>query len=410
MTSVLTTVIIPKDIYVEAGEGIEPEYEPGLDLDYIWIKLGNISNVTYKAYDSTEIPKGRSFGSKGGEYTVKLLKDQMENISNLTNVTTERLQTIDSNHNNYSSIINVTDFSFTVNQIGGLSYPYENPIPKKEMFPIAYKFKTNNKNEWSLNYTFSNVEIKRVNITQIYPIWWVFEGSLKIVERIFLNNDYSPLVGNVTYIPENGSVPSPDEQEARVFLLDDINGVQEKLENITNASGIIIIDTGNPRIADASDCPYPVVLIYNESGAAVKELLADYTVVVDNLHNLSRKLTFTYDPEESTGRPYVIIDRIPGYKEFLKFTKSPNIRHNLLYWALLDFPFWKLIQRITHKQLLPGFQTYLTCLQIKTNTLLNWSKRCKGIILYDSDDYHFMWSMNTQTMNITFRLHPEIDN
>ena len=58
-------------------------------------------------------------------------------------------------------------------------------------------------------------------------------------------------------------VPSPDEQFVQVFLLDDVNGVQEKLENITNAAGVIIIDTGNPRIADASIAPIPVVLIYN---------------------------------------------------------------------------------------------------------------------------------------------------
>jgi hypothetical protein len=399
---VLTTLIIPENLRVDASEGIEPEYEPALDLDYIWTQLGNISNVIYDAYDLTDIPKGRSFGSKGGIYTVdEILKPQMNNLG-LTNISTERLQTINTGHNNYSSIINVSDFSLVVNPIKSQPYPYENPVPKKEMFPIAYKFSTDDKSEWSLNYSFSNAEIKRVNITQIYPIWLGLEVCLKIVERIFLNNDYSPLLGNVTYIPENGSVPSPDEQYARVFLLDDVNGVQEKLENITNASGVIIIDTGNPRIADASDCPYPVVLIYNESGDAVKELLADYTVVVDNLHNLSRKLTFTYDPEESTGRPYVIIDRIPDYNEFLKFTNPPNIRHNLFYWALLDFPIWKLIQRITDKKLLPGFQTYLTCLQIKTNYLLNWSKRCKGIILYDSDDYHFMWSMNTQTMRIHF--------
>jgi len=405
ITSALTTLIIPEDTNVVASSEEESKEEMGLDMDYIWTQLGDFSNVIYDAYLPSDIPKGRSFGSKGGNYTIwNILEPEMRNTSNLTNIKIERLQTIDALHNNYSSIINVSDFSFTVNSIGTQSYLYENPIPKKEMFPIAVK--TSNISCWNDDYGFSNVEIRPINMTKIFPIWGIFEESIKNIDFEFLNNDYSPLLGNVTYISQNGSIPSPVEQYARVFLLDDVNGVQEKLENITNASGVIVIDTGNPRIADASDCPCPAVLINNTNGNVVKELLEDYTVVVDNVRSFSRKLTFTYDPEESSRQPYFVIDRIPDYNEFLKFTKFPNICNNLFYNIILLGSQFKLVRQITGlSKLVPGFQTYLTCLQIKTSFLLSRNiSNCVGVILYDSHDYHFMWSMNTQTMGIVFDL------
>lgn len=318
ITSALTILIIPEKTNVVASPEEESKEEMELDMDYIWTQLGNISNVTYKAYLPGDIPKGRSFGSIGGTYTVNnILLPNMTYYLNLTNVTTEQLQTIDDEHNNYSSIINVSDFSLTVNAIGSKTYLYENPIPKKEMFPITVK--TYLKIFRTRNFSFNNVEIRPINMTKIAPIWGLFEEVIKNIDFEFLNDDYSLLLGNVTYIPQNSSIPSPDEQYTRVFLLDDVSGVQEKLENITNASGVIIIDTGNPRIADTSDCPCPSVLISTTNGNTVKTLLEDYTVVVDNVRHLSRKLTFTYDPEESSRQPYVVIDRIPDYNKFLKY-------------------------------------------------------------------------------------------
>ncbi len=387
ITSALTTLIIPEKTHVIAFSEEESKEEMGLDMDYIWTQLGNISNVTYKAYDPADIPKGRSFGSKGGIFTVDLLENELNNNLTLDNVTAEQLQTIDDELNNYSSIINVSDFSLTVNTINGPTYPYDNPIPKKEMFPIAVK--KLRKCFWTHNYSFSNAEIKPRNMTNLHPIWGDFESNIQISDFEFLNDNYLPLIGNVTYVPENGSIPSPEEQFFQVFLLDDLNGVQEKLENITNASGVIIIDSGNPRIADASSCSYPVVLIYSDDGDDVKNLLDNYIVVVDNVRSLSRKLTFTYDPD-IFREPYFVIDRIPDYNEFQELSKIRNFFNNLFYNFL-----------IKTSSLYPGFQTYLVCLQVRTWLLLA-HPFCQGIILYDSDDYHFMWSMNTRSMTISY--------
>ena len=191
-TGVLTTLIIPEKTHVAAYPKEESKEEMGLDMDYIWMRLENFSNVTYKAYDTTDIPKGRSFGSIGGNYTIwNILEPEMRNTSNLTNITIERLQTIDTERNNYSSIINVSDFSLTVNPVVSSTYPYENPIPKKEMFPIAVKTKDEN---WTRNYNFSNVEIRPINMTKILPIWGAFEEFIEIINFEFLNDKFSLLL------------------------------------------------------------------------------------------------------------------------------------------------------------------------------------------------------------------------
>ena len=393
-TSVLTTLFIPEKTHVIANPEEESKEGLGLDMEYIWTELGILSNVTYDAYDPTDIPKGRSFGSKGGMYTVdEILFKQMNTTSMLKNITTEQLKTVDTKHNNYSSIINVSDFSFTVNSVYGQPYPYENPIPKKEIFPIAVK--TIRTNLWTHTYNFSDIEIKPMNLTKILPVWGDFESTIQILVFEFLNNNYLPLLGNVSYISENGSIPSLEEQFLQVFLLDDVNGVQEKLDNITNAAGVIIIDSGNPRIANASNCSYPVVLIYSNDGDNVKNLLENYIVFVDNVRSLSRKLTFTYDPNCYEREPYFVIDRIPDYNEFLNLTKIENVFNNLFYCIILNSYKIPVLKHLIAK-LYPGFQTYLTCLQLKLYGLW-FHPQCRGVILYDSDDYHFMWSMNTQS-------------
>lgn len=70
---VLTTIVlVPNDLKVEAtsgGGGGEGE-DSSLNNSYIWERTVDFANVIYNAYEPGEIPKGRAFGSKGGNYTV----------------------------------------------------------------------------------------------------------------------------------------------------------------------------------------------------------------------------------------------------------------------------------------------------------------------------------------------------
>ena len=112
-----TTFINDKtDVTASAGEGNGSNGNNGkLNLTYIWERTQDFCNVIYKAYDSEiDIPRGRAFGSKGGNYTVfEILKPQMNDIG-LEDVHTEQLGYIEGKFGNYTIMYNVTDFKITV--------------------------------------------------------------------------------------------------------------------------------------------------------------------------------------------------------------------------------------------------------------------------------------------------------
>jgi len=141
-------IIIPNDFEVEAspgGGGGGEDDGSSLNNSYIWDRVKDFVDVIYLAYDETDIPKGRSYGSKGGNYTVKyILKPKMEEM-NLTDVHTEQIKHIPDPDikKNYTSIINMTDFNLKINNCSCKTYPWLNPVPKKEMFVIASGYPLN---------------------------------------------------------------------------------------------------------------------------------------------------------------------------------------------------------------------------------------------------------------------------
>jgi len=246
------------------------------------------------------------------------------------------------------------------------------------MFAIATKPKENDPSTWTNNFSFENAKIKPCNMTKPWPFAGTYNNyNYNASEYEFLKN-FSFIAGNVTYIAPGDSVPSSDEQYDRVFLLDDVNGSQEKLDNLTNAEGAIIIDAGErgDLTTNASNCTFSVVSINNSSGVTVKGLLENFTVLVDNV---GENLTFTYNLSQGwwPSSDFVLIDRIPDHYELWNNTDVfLNIKA-----ACKDRP---------------DFISYYACVHSKArmfnilNIFRNKTKQCRGIILYDSYDYHFM--------------------
>jgi hypothetical protein len=370
LSTIITTVINPKG---NISKAVEVPQSESLDYNYIYNKTVEFANVIYM-YNQTDIPKGRHFGSKGGIYTKdNILIPEMTTNLNLENITVEQLKYIDENNNNYSCLINVSDFRITVNTTG--DYRYGNPIPMKEVGIVPGR-DFNIKKNWSKTIWSNNTEIFKIDMKKR-----LFDGIRNILTHqvknfVFLNSDLSPLIGNVTYLSQNDSVPNSDQQVGRVFLLDDVQGVQNKIENITNAGGIIIIDTGQ-NIANGSNCPYPVVRISNGDGNDVKDLLNEEIVIVDNVGSLSRDLTFSYNigSDPISSNPYVVIDKIPDHYHFLQTTIWNSI-------------FLKNIARKYGHFKNPTFWDYLQCVGYKSG-IFHIFTNCKAIILYDSGDYHW---------------------
>ena len=218
-------------------------------------------------------------------------------------------------YKNYTSIINITDFKITVNNASDNPYPYENPIPIKEMFVISSGQKNIRNNSLTYNNSFENARIIHENILEPC-LFKSFTNYFMIVTSYEYLNDYNYSFGNLTYIANEEQVPNEEDQEGRVFLFEDVQETIEKLENLTNAFGSIIINQGTPVISNstAEKVNCSVVRINNSDGSKVKELLENDIVLVEDLFD---NLTFTYNFTEQCFPPsdFFIIDREPDHYE-----------------------------------------------------------------------------------------------
>ncbi len=67
IVSAMTTIININNVKGEDNQHESNASNP-LNMSYIWNWTKRFANVTYDAYPPGEIPRGRSFGSLGGEF------------------------------------------------------------------------------------------------------------------------------------------------------------------------------------------------------------------------------------------------------------------------------------------------------------------------------------------------------
>jgi len=366
-----------------------------LDTNYIWNWTKLLANVTYKAYPQDEIPRGRSFGSLGGEYTKNKLLIEMDDNLNLSDVHPEQIKHINWSSDTYSDIINVTDFNLNISSSDAI--PFENPIPKKEMFAIQTENYSRNSDNWNGSFKFNNTLVVPKDMTK----YWPFAGSyndyhLNVSNYEFLSDYQFFFSGNITYLTSNDAVPAPEDQYDNVYMLDDVANTQEKLDDLTCAEAAIIVQSGDLPIQniDASNSAIPVVNISGSNGDKIKELLKDGMMFVDNAGNNGTNLTFTYNLTEGLwpDAPFVLIDRIPNHVELWDYMNHPFQHPLYLSWVIalkLKYPDFGA----------PNINAYLSCVngvskRVKFLSYLpcHWNKQCKGVILYDTYDCHFMIS------------------
>ncbi len=410
-TSLMVTKFDPKNSVSKAVA--VPE---GLDYDYLWEVLGNLTNVIYDAYNQTDIPKGRNFDSKGGIYTAnEILVPRLETMFGQGNVKTERLAYINEAHRNYSCIINDTDFHLSVNtDPGAPTYPFMNPISRKEIGYIPYKntieaSKDNaasRSENWTKHYVFDNTKIVPFELGKLFG----GRGSYTVREFGKLTDYiFKVIFGIVHYIGPDDPCP-PDYMIDRVFLIDDLPGAQAKLDTITDATAVIIVDyndQGIEYITDTSNCCYPVLWIDNESGNEVKERLSSYPVVlVDNFGDFMTDLTFRYDflGIYPAYQPFVLLCRIPDHSELLNVTwySHPLYKTIALGETLVNFPTHQ--DEAIHAKVSFAHVLFAATLVTQFFNFINCpALNCTAVILYDSHDYHFVVDQNTEK-NSTYML------
>jgi len=151
----------------------------------------------------------------------------------------------------------------------------------------------------SINHTFDNVTIVPKDLTNLFSRGMfkdLFNASYRFRNYKLFSENLSIMVGALSYIAPNETVPDPQDQEGYVFLIDDLPGVQEKIDNITAAEGVIIItDEEELEYADISSCTYLVAGIDNDSGNEVKDRINNHLIIVENTRRFGKDLTFYYN-------------------------------------------------------------------------------------------------------------------
>ena len=260
---VTITMIMPRNLEVKANPvGGRNGDDIGLDYNFMWNITTELSNVVHK-YPPGMIPMGRAFATWGDNYTAQhILKPYMENECNLSDVGLLPLGPVkDKKYRDwyYTSKLEVNGCQLIIN--GG--YPFGDNIPIIEFFPIASAYETNSTESGTLNhnYTFPNCRVRTtpydfLSNSQIYPLGGSYTGDYMNVSFTQVNN-LSGIVGNVTYINTNATLP--EQQEGQLFIMEEEQGCQDKLDNVTDAAGVVLIydSARGSHYVNSTNCSAP---------------------------------------------------------------------------------------------------------------------------------------------------------
>ena len=391
IVSAMTTIITTLPVKGASGQNQGINRSNPLDMSFIWNWTKILANVTFKAYPPNEIPRGRSYGSLGGDYTKNILWREMDKNLSLSDTHWERIKHVnrsDVRNRNYTSVIWVNDFQLTVNN---QSYTLPHNVSKKESYGYPSAFPPQrNITTIDHNYIFTNEKIQPINITDLWPFGGTYNDySLTVTNYTILNNQQI-LAGNVTYLTSSDPLPNTNLQLDTVYLMNESQECQNKLENLTNAAGCILIhNTTRGYNANTAKCSCPVARINQSAANNIKTILNNYSMVL--VDDFTGNLTFTYHldigwwPESN----FTFIDRIPNHYElrnrssvlllFLCGLKQPNIGSYLECYGLKTIRFWEI------NQLRKRFG----------------EPQCKGFILYDTYNQHYIQPAVNNWENIT---------
>ncbi|HEC77339.1 MAG TPA: M20/M25/M40 family metallo-hydrolase [Thermoplasmatales archaeon] len=333
----------------------------GLDYQYMLNATDYLGNIVHDAYKGNDIRKGRAFGTKGGNAAANYIEEKLLEMGfKAKNIDKIRLGPIWWKPRwKYSNKVETIDYQLIINYPGGVI-----KLPKNETFVFPSVAPPLNH-----NYTFDGVRV--VSINDLPPLRELSETyyniSCKPIDTGYI------IIGNVSYIPGNASIPL--KQEGIVFLVDEEEGCERIINNITNATGIILIHS--VYYANTSNAGSSVVRVnQNESNLTIiLNLLKNGTILMVNNAFHNETLTF-----ELLDKKIVL----------------PNYPYMILVGLNNSTNPWTTV----------GWDIYLrSALAWFFNIFRN--QTCRGFILYDyHNDTHFMgfttrdWKGYSLSLNI----------
>ena len=310
IASSVTILSTQENIKVKAAGGGQQGTQGntiGLDYNYMWNVTTNISNAVHNAYNVTEIPKGRAFGSKGcEEYTKDYIYHQMNDIDklNLNNVKVEKLEPLayPFNKRYYASLMDVDGYKLIIEHP---DYTEETNLPSNvpltEIFPIVsgVRSRPGPLGQFTYNYTMLESDNVRVITTfeiEGWPLGGTLTGVYKNVTCLSLNG-LNCIVGNVTLIDDSSELPA--DQTGYVFLINETDGCADILDNVTNNASVILLhsDSTKYNVSNVSKYTFSLKRVddSDENLTNITERLENGEIIfADNFYNNSW-VTFTCD-------------------------------------------------------------------------------------------------------------------
>jgi PKD repeat protein len=302
----LSTFTITSKIAEASGEQsgrIEDYY------NYMWNNITeNLSEVVHR-YPVNTIIKGRSFGTWGDNYSATMLRNEMEYNISLENVRKiplgpiEKKQLIEPFKNWYfTSKLEIIHYNLTINNASGDPLNFPKTIPTNETYVFASALESNippTKGQISYNRTFHNLSIISKDLTQsdCGIAGGTFTGYYYNITNLTTETDFTAVSGNAIYIEPNEQVPN--EQEGCLFLFDEDEGCEAKLNQITNASGVILIhnESKSSHLVDMTDYIFPIARVQHDeiNLTTILAMLYDYEIMIADNYRENKTMTFTYN-------------------------------------------------------------------------------------------------------------------
>lgn len=353
ISSAMTTILFSDNSKVEASGGQQQGGGVNLDYDWVWDRVKDFARVVRETNWSSEnnIPKGRCWATAGENFTInKILKPNMQGANNpcgVSGYTKLPIGYIGGKYKdwNYSSKVVLTNFNFTIHNDTNHPYPFPKTVPITEIFAAPTAIEDWDTNKITLTYKFTNAIPKIDSLFNTYPFGGTYTNYY-IDISCENENQGTMIIGNVSYLLDDDPIPS--DQEGQVFLVNDTLDNQDRLDNITQAEGCILLKSGTASTQlNVTECCYPVVSMdknSNESSEILDLLNQGERMIVDNATNPSI-LTFTYNlayPINCPDDDYMIVYSVPTsnflpqlylrariYKCFNWVTKYWNVPHCL---------------------------------------------------------------------------------
>ena len=282
-------VLFSDTVKVEASGGEPPDEEINLDYDWVWLRVEDFANVIYDADWSGEnnIPKGRAWGTEGGNYTrINILRQNMNGLNKPCGLT--EYQEIEIGYlpgsyepgscslpKQYSSAMVVNDYGLMLYNNSQLYMD----IPYSELFPFAVGVRGELLHRLDNVYNFSNVRVREYDHMKLYP----FTNQVQIMNEILTDFDF--IYGYLRFIESSEDLP--EEQDGLVFILNETLESEEIIENMSNC-GCILIDNSEFRYEPDVETKVPIVLI-NSSETNLSWILGELAngseLFVDNILN-----------------------------------------------------------------------------------------------------------------------------